>query len=254
MLYCRFQSRGGIGWGLVEEHQVWELSGDYFSPFEKTGRSFPMNDVRFLAPCQPSKIIAVGLNYKEHITEFGRSEVPSEPVLFLKAPTAVIGAEDPIVLPQSAGRVDYEAELGVVIGKKGRHIPEAEALGYTLGFTCVNDVTARELQKKDGQWARAKSYDTFCPVGPWIADGLPPDQLRVEAYVNQKAAQLGHTSGMIFSVPKLIAFISSVMTLLPGDLIATGTPPGVGALKTGDTVQIFVEGVGALRNHVVEET
>jgi 2-keto-4-pentenoate hydratase/2-oxohepta-3-ene-1,7-dioic acid hydratase in catechol pathway len=238
---------------MVEQHEIWELTSDYYSPTERTGRSFPMNDVRFLAPCQPSKIIAVGLNYKDHITEFGRTEVPAEPVLFLKAPTAVIGMDEAIVLPKRAGRVDFEAELGVVIGKKGRHIPENAAMDYALGFTCVNDVTARELQKKDGQWSRAKSYDTFCPIGPWIAEGLPHDHLRVEAYLNQKAMQLGHTNQMIFSVPKLIAFVSSVMTLLPGDIISTGTPKGVGSLKAGDSIQIFVEGVGALRNPVVEE-
>jgi 2-keto-4-pentenoate hydratase/2-oxohepta-3-ene-1,7-dioic acid hydratase in catechol pathway len=253
MLYCRFQSGDVQGWGVVEEHEVLEISGDYFSPYEKTGRSFSINDVRFLAPCQPSKIIAVGLNYKDHITEFGRTEIPSEPVIFLKPPSSVIGPEDSIVIPKGAGRVDYEAELGVVIKKKARRISEADAMEYALGFVCVNDVTARELQKKDGQWTRAKSFDTFAPIGPWIADGLPPQNLRVEAYVNQKAVQLGHTSQMIFSVPKLIAFVTGVMTLFPGDIISTGTPQGVGPLKAGDSVQIFVEGVGMLRNPVVDE-
>jgi len=219
MVYCRFQSGEVSGWGIVEQHEVWELAGDYFSTTEKTGRSFPMNDVRFLAPCDPSKIIAVGLNYKDHIAEFGRTEIPTEPVIFFKAPTAVIGLDDPIVIPKGVGRVDFEAELGVVIKKKARYIPEREAIDYVLGFTCINDVTARELQKKDGQWSRSKSYDTFCPMGPWISEGLPHDQLRVESYLNQKAAQTGHTSQMIFSVPKLIAFISSVMTLLPGDVV-----------------------------------
>lgn len=253
MIACRFQSGEVVAWGVVEDHAVWEIAPDLYSPFEKTGRSFAMNDVRFLAPCDPSKIVAVGLNYKDHITEFGRTETPGEPVLFLKAPSALIGPEEPIILPKGAGRIDFEAELGVVIKKKARHISEAEAMDYVLGFTCVNDVTARELQKKDGQWARAKSFDTFAPVGPWIADGLPHDNLRVESYVNQKAAQQGHTSRMIFSVPKLIAFISQIMTLNPGDLISTGTPAGVGRLLAGDSVSIFVEGVGMLRNSVVDE-
>jgi 2-keto-4-pentenoate hydratase/2-oxohepta-3-ene-1,7-dioic acid hydratase in catechol pathway len=253
MIYCRFQSGGTVGWGVVEEHQVWELSGSYFSACEKTGRAFSLNDVRLLAPCEPSKIVAVGLNYRDHIAEFGRTETPSDPVLFLKPPTAVIGPDDPIVLPGGAGRIDYEAELGIVIKKKGRRIPEAEAMDYVLGLTCVNDVTARELQKKDGQWTRAKSFDTFAPIGPWIADGLPPGNLRVEAYLNQKAVQQGHTGQMIFPVSKLIEFVSSVMTLWPGDVIATGTPKGVGPLEAGDAIEIFVEGVGRLRNPVIEE-
>ena len=253
MIYCRFQSGEVTGWGVVEEHAVWEITPDYFSSFEKTGRSFSMNDVRFLAPCFPSKIIAVGLNYKDHITEFGRTEIPSEPVIFLKPPSAVIYPDDKIVIPKGAGRVDYEAELGVVIRKKGRHIPEAEAMDYVLGFTAVNDVTARELQKKDGQWTRAKSFDTFAPIGPWIADELPAQNLRVEAYVNRKAVQIGHTSKMIFPVATLISYISKVMTLNPGDIISTGTPHGVGPIKAGDTVEVFVEGVGVLRNPVTEE-
>jgi 2-keto-4-pentenoate hydratase/2-oxohepta-3-ene-1,7-dioic acid hydratase in catechol pathway len=254
MLYCRFENAGVASWGVVEDHQVWEVAPDIFSPFERTGRSFGMGDVRFLAPCLPSKIIAVGLNYKDHISEFGRTEIPIEPVLFMKAASALIGPDENIVLPKGVGRVDYEAELAVVIKKKGRNIPENKTADYTLGITCLNDVTARELQKRDGQWARAKSFDTFAPVGPWIADGLPLDKLRVEASLNRKVVQQGHTSQMIFSVPMLISFVSRVMTLLPGDVISTGTPQGVGPLKKGDVVEIFVEGVGILRNSVVEES
>lgn len=253
MLYCRFQSGDVIAWGVVETHEVWEVTPDIFSSFEKTGRSFPMGEVHFLPPCQPSKIIAVGLNYRDHIKEFGRTEIPPEPVVFLKAPSALIGLDEKIVIPKGVGRVDYEAELGVVIRKRGRHIPENEALEYALGFTCVNDVTARDLQKKDVQWARAKSFDTFAPVGPWIADELPPQNLRVEAYVNKRPVQIGHTSQMIFSVAHLISFVSSVMMLFPGDIISTGTPNGVGPLVAGDVVEIFVEGVGILRNSVVAE-
>lgn len=253
MLYCRFQSGDVIGWGVVEQHEVWEITPDIFSPFERTGRSFPMDDVRFLAPCQPSKIVAVGLNYKDHITEFGRTEIPSEPVIFLKATSALVGLNEAIVIPKGVAPVDYEAELGVVISKKGRHIPEEEALDYVLGATCMNDVTARALQKKDSQWARAKSFDTFAPMGPWIADGLPLNNLRIESYLNNKPAQQGHTSQMIFSVPKLVSFISGIMTLVPGDIISTGTPMGVGSLKAGDVIEIFVEGIGKLRNPVIDE-
>ena len=219
-----------------------------------------MNDIRFLPPCVPSKIIAVGLNYAEHIKEFDRTMslpagvvVPKEPLIFFKAPSAVIGLDEPIVLPKDAGRVDFEAELGVVIKERARYVSEADAMKHVLGFTCVNDVSAREFQKQDVQYARAKSCDTFAPVGPWIADELPHNNLRVESYVNRKPAQVGHTSQMIFSVPKLISFISRYMTLLPGDIISTGTPPGVGPLKAGDVIEIFVEGVGILRNSVIAE-
>ena len=162
----------------------------------------------------------------------------------------MIGLDQAIVIPVDVGRVDYEAELGIVIKKTAHHVSELDAADYILGCTALNDVTARELQKKDKQWTRAKSFDTFAPIGPWIADGLPFQNLRVEAYVNQKPVQMGHTSQMIFSVTKLVSFISSVMTLNPGDVIATGTPMGVGPVKAGDIVEIFVEGVGRLRNPV----
>jgi 2-keto-4-pentenoate hydratase/2-oxohepta-3-ene-1,7-dioic acid hydratase in catechol pathway len=253
MVFCRFQSGDIQGWGEVEQHEVWEVAPDIFFSPERTGRSFPMQDVRFLAPCKPSKIIAVGLNYKAHIEEFGRTQIPTEPVIFLKAPSAVIGLNEPIRLPKGITPVDYEAELAVVIGKRGRHIPEAQAMDYVLGCTCLNDVTARALQKQDGQWARAKSFDTFAPIGPWIVEGLPTNDLRVEAYVNNKTVQQGNTRNMIFPVPRLVSFISSVMTLEPGDVISTGTPMGVGPIKDGDVVEIFVEGVGRLRNPVKAE-
>jgi 2-keto-4-pentenoate hydratase/2-oxohepta-3-ene-1,7-dioic acid hydratase in catechol pathway len=250
MLYGRFQTDGGVIWGIVEDHAVWEITPDIFSDFEKTGRSWGMNDIQFLAPTVPSKIVAVGLNYKDHITEFGRTEIPEEPVLFLKPPTSVIGPDAAIVIPAGVGRVDYEAELAVVIKRTARFVTEANALDYVLGCTALNDVTARDLQKKDKQWTRAKGFDTFSPMGPWISDGLPMQNLRVEAYLNQKPVQMGHTSQMIFPVAKLVSFISSVMTLNPGDVISTGTPMGVGPIQAGDMVEIFVEGVGRLRNPV----
>jgi len=253
MIYCRFKTGDETGWGVVEQHEIWEVTPDIFSDFKKTGRSFSLNEVKLLAPVQPSKVIAVGLNYKDHITEFGRSQVPEEPVIFLKAASSVIGLDDPIRIPKGVGAVDYEAELAVVIKKIARHVSEAQAMDHVLGITALNDVTARAIQKKDGQWARAKSFDSFCPIGPWIADGLPPGNLRVEAYLNQKPAQIGHTSQMIFSVPRIVSFVSSVMTLYPGDVISTGTPQGVGPLKAGDVIEIFVEGVGKLRNPVIAE-
>jgi 2-keto-4-pentenoate hydratase/2-oxohepta-3-ene-1,7-dioic acid hydratase in catechol pathway len=250
VIYCRFQTGGGAAYGVIEDHAIWEITPDIFSDFEKTGRSWPMGDVQLLAPCVPSKIVAVGLNYKDHISEFGRTEIPEEPVLFLKPTSSVIGLDAAIVIPAGVGRVDYEAELALVIKKTARHVSEAEALDYVLGCTALNDVTARELQKKDKQWTRSKSYDTFAPIGPWISDGLPYQNLRVEAYLNQKPVQMGHTSQMIFPVTKLVSYISSVMTLNPGDVITTGTPVGVGSLKAGDVIEIFIEGVGRLRNSV----
>lgn len=253
MLYCRFATGADIqGWGIVEHHEVWEVTPDIFSDFQKTGRSFPMNDVRFLAPCIPSKVIGIGLNYKAHVEEFGRTQLPAEPVVFLKAPSAVIGLGDQILLPKGAGKVDYEGELGIVIKKLCRSVSEAEAKDYILGCTCVNDVTARDLQKKDSQWARAKSFDSFCPIGPWIADELPFGNLRVETYLNSKPVQQGHTKNMIFNVEKLVSYVSGIMTLYPGDVISTGTPEGVGPMSHGDIVEVFVEGVGRIRNTVVQ--
>jgi 2-keto-4-pentenoate hydratase/2-oxohepta-3-ene-1,7-dioic acid hydratase in catechol pathway len=253
VLYCRFQSGEIQAWGVVENHEVWEVLPDIFSPMQRTGRSFPLGDVRFLAPCKPSKIVAVGLNYQDHIREFGRTEIPTEPVLFLKAPSALIGPDDPIILPAGVEPVDYEAELAVVIAREARRIPEASAMDYVLGCVCLNDVTARALQKKDSQWARSKSFDSFAPIGPWISDGLPVQNLRVEAYLNNRQVQHSNTDQMIFSVPKLVSYISGIMTLYPGDVISTGTPHGVGPLKAGDVIEIFVEGVGRLRNPVRAE-
>jgi 2-keto-4-pentenoate hydratase/2-oxohepta-3-ene-1,7-dioic acid hydratase in catechol pathway len=250
MIFCRFSAAGSTRWGLLEDHEVFEVTPDIFSDHKKTRRSWPMADVQLLAPTTPSKIVAVGLNYKDHIEEFGRREIPQEPVLFLKPPSSVIGPDAVIRRPPQSQRVDYEAELAVVIKKHADHVSEADASDYILGITALNDVTARDLQKTDKQWTRSKSFDTFCPIGPWICDGLPFQNLRVEAYVNQKQVQAGHTSHMIFSVPRLVSFISSVMTLEPGDVITTGTPVGVGPLQKGDVVEIFVEGVGKLRNTV----
>ena len=254
MLYCRFRIGNECAWGVIENHVVWEITPNPFEEFTKTERSFPLGEVRLLAPVMPSKVVAVGLNYRDHIEEFGRAEVPEEPLLFLKAPSAVIGPEDPIRLPVGVGAVDYEAELAVVIKNETRRISEADALHCVLGITALNDVTARALQKKDGQWTRAKSFDSCCPMGPWIATDLPVQNLRVEAYLNSKPVQMGHTSQMIFPVAYLVSFVSQVMTLYPGDVITTGTPKGVGPLKANDVIEIFVEGVGRLRNPVVEET
>jgi 2-keto-4-pentenoate hydratase/2-oxohepta-3-ene-1,7-dioic acid hydratase in catechol pathway len=200
----------------------------------------------------PGKIICVGRNYREHAKELANA-VPEEPLLFFKPPTAVIGPGEPIVRPRGWERVDFEGELGVVIGKRGRRIAAADALDYVFGYTIVNDVTVRDLQKRDGQWTRAKGFDSFCPVGPVVVPGLDPTQLRIVTKVDGVVKQDAPTSDMLFDVPTIIAVASRVMTLEPGDLIATGTPAGVGPLVPGNVVEITIEGIGTLHNPVVEE-
>ena len=197
----------------------------------------------------PSKIVCVGRNYADHAKELG-NEVPSEPILFLKPPSAVIAHGAKIVLPPQSQRVEHESELAIVIGKEARNVSAARWRDYVQGFTCANDVTARDLQKKDVQFTRGKSFDTFCPLGPWIETDLDPSALRVLARVNGAIRQDGNTRQMIFPPPVLVEFITSIMTLLPGDVILTGTPAGVGPLASGDTVEIEIEGIGTLRNVV----
>ena len=232
------------------------IDGDLFGEFalgEEVARSetpgAPPPGVRLLAPVRPSKIIGVGLNYRDHARETGLP-IPSEPVIFVKPSTAVIGPGDAIELPPGAGRVDYEAELGVVIGRPARRVRRARAMDCVLGYTCVNDVTARDQQARGVQWSHCKGYDTFAPIGPTVAVGLDPSQLAVEARVNGELRQASNTRELVFPVDELIAYISSVMTLLPGDVIATGTPSGIGPLTPGDVVTISVEGVGELSNPV----
>ena len=213
------------------------------------GEVIALEDVELVMPCQPSKIICVGLNYVEHARELNM-KLPNEPIIFLKPPTAALGPGGEIVYPPSSQKVDYEGELAVVIGKRGRSIPADEAGGHILGYTCFNDVTARDLQQKDTQWTRAKSFDTFAPFGPWIAS-IDPASVDIETRLNGRTVQKSNTSDLIFGVPRLIEFISGIMTLEPGDVIATGTPPGVGQLHKGDLVEVEIEGVGTLKNSVV---
>jgi 2-keto-4-pentenoate hydratase/2-oxohepta-3-ene-1,7-dioic acid hydratase in catechol pathway len=233
----------GAGWRLLE--------GEIFGRYQP-GDAIASTGHRLLAPVEPSKIVAVGLNYKDHAAEQNKP-LPAEPMIFIKPSTAVIGPGDPIVLPPGAGRVDHEAEAGIVIGRRASRVTEAEAGDYIFGITCVNDVTARELQRKDVQYTRAKGFDTFAPVGPCIARGLDyggPNGLAVEGLVNGTHRQRSSTRELIFGIHRLVAFVSSVMTLLPGDIISTGTPSGVGPLSAGDTVTVRVEGVGELANPV----
>ncbi len=210
--------------------------------------------VRLLPPCAPTKIVCVGRNYPEHARELG-NEVPTEPLIFLKPPSSLIASGDKIVYPALSERVDYEGELGVVIGKRARRVKREDAMQYVLGYTCVNDVTARDLQRKDGQWTRGKGFDTFCAVGPYLIgrDDVRAADLNVITRVDGSVKQQGSVGDMMFSVDAIIAYVSAFMTLEPGDLIATGTPPGVGPMQPGSTVQVDIEGLGVLENFVVAE-
>ncbi len=255
MRIVRFEMQGRSGYGILEGEQISVL---WDTPYEgglanTTGEVMSLPEVTLLAPCQPSKIIALGLNYRDHAAEIGHP-LPTEPLIFMKPSTAVIGPDEDIIYPAMSRRVDYEAELAVVIGKPCRHVQEAEFRNYVLGYTCINDVTARDLQQKDGQFTRSKSFDTFAPLGPWIETEIAdPDNLTVEAFLNGKRRQHSSTRNLVFPVATLVAFISRIMTLLPGDVIATGTPAGIGPMAPGDLVEIRVEGIGALQNRLVPE-
>jgi len=252
MKLVRFQVQGRTASGILNNDEIAELDGGYFSPFKTLATCHPRSRVKLLAPCSPSKIVAVGLNYQDHARELAMA-LSETPIVFLKPPTTIIGPDDAILYPGMSVQVDYEAELGVVIRERARNIRPEEALGHVLGYTCANDVTARDLQKKDGQWTRAKSFDTFCPIGPWIETDLSPDDLLIESYLNGEQRQSSRTSQFIFNVPYLVSFISQIMTLYPGDLIITGTPPGVGPMKPGDEIEVRIEGIGSLKNRVAAE-
>ncbi len=253
MRLVRFDQQGRCGYGVLKEEKVFPIWENPFTGIIETGETLTLGELTLLAPCEPSKIIALGLNYHDHAAEFGR-QAPEEPLIFMKPSTAVIGPGADIVYPRMSRRVDYEAELAVVMGKTARRVSEANALDYVLGYTCFNDVTARDLQKKDGLFTRAKGFDTFAALGPWIETEIDdPDNLMVEAYLNGEPRQHASTNNMVFGVRRLIAFISEIMTLLPGDVIATGTPAGVGPMRPGDEVEIRVEKIGSLHNQVVAE-
>jgi 2-keto-4-pentenoate hydratase/2-oxohepta-3-ene-1,7-dioic acid hydratase in catechol pathway len=251
MKLCRYNYQGKIGCGRLEGSLIHTYGGDLTGALTPAGPVLRLGEVQLLPPVLPGKIIGIGKNYAAHAREMGGAPPDEDPLIFLKAPSAVIGPDEVIVLPAVSQRVDHEAELGVVIGRRARDLrPEEDPLHYVLGYVCVNDVTARDLQSKDVQFTRAKSFDTFCPFGPWIETGLDPSRVMVTGRVNGKVRQQACTSDMIFPVPRLIRFLAGIMTLMPGDLIATGTPAGVGPLASGDVVEVEVEGIGVLRNSV----
>jgi 2-keto-4-pentenoate hydratase/2-oxohepta-3-ene-1,7-dioic acid hydratase in catechol pathway len=247
----RINAGAGPEYVIERDGEVRKLVGDVFGEWREGVRlESGLEGARILAPVLPSKIVAVGLNYRAHAAEQGKPQ-PAEPLIFIKPSTTVIGAGDPIRIPPEVGRVDYEAEAGIVIGRRASRVREEDALDVILGVTCVNDVTARELQKKVGHYTRPKGFDTFAPVGPAIGLGLDFSNLAVRCRVNGTVRQDSSTRDLIFQVPALVVFISAIMTLLPGDIISTGTPAGIGPLAPGDTVGIEVEGVGELVNPVV---
>src|SRR5712664_4237850 len=257
MKICRYVKREASGtdspsprYGMIEGENVIELSGPPWSTWTRGSRSSRLSEVRLLAPVEPSKIVCIGRNYAAHAAELG-NEVPKEPLMFLKPPSSIIGPDEAIVLTKYAQRVEHEGELALVMGRRCSQLSDADdALSFVMGYTCLNDVTARDLQKSDVQFTRAKGFDTFCPVGPHIESELPPEDLLVEALVNGQLRQSGRTSLMIFPPAFLVRWISRMMTLEPGDLIATGTPAGVGPIAHGDAVDVRVGGIGVLRNPV----
>jgi 2-keto-4-pentenoate hydratase/2-oxohepta-3-ene-1,7-dioic acid hydratase in catechol pathway len=248
---CRVAVDDELHYGVIEGEAVALLSSHPFGPFEPEGRVLPLADVRLVAPVLPSKIIAVGRNYAEHAREMG-GDVPPSPLIFLKPNTSVIGPGEPILLPWQSEQVEHEAELAVVIGRLCRDVPEERVAEVVLGFTCANDVTARDLQRTDGQWGRAKGFDSFCPIGPWIETSVDLDEADITCLVNGELRQAGSTGDMVHDVTTLVSWISSVMTLLPGDVILTGTPAGVGPLVAGDEVSVSIDGIGTLTNPVID--
>jgi 2-keto-4-pentenoate hydratase/2-oxohepta-3-ene-1,7-dioic acid hydratase in catechol pathway len=260
MRIARFVHAGGMSFGVVEGEPgapvealtVAEIEGHPFGTVRFTGQRWALPDVRLLSPILPSKVIGIGRNYADHAAEHGAS-VPSEPLIFLKPSTAVIGPHEPIRLPVQSKQVEHEAELAVVIGAPGaRRVDRVGARAAIFGYTCGNDVTARDLQRGDGQWTRAKGFDSFCPLGPWIVTDHEVSDVEVRCEVNEEVRQLGRTKDLVFDVPTLVSYVSHVMTLLPGDVILTGTPAGVGPLAPNDVVTVSIEGIGVLANRVAE--
>lgn len=253
MRFIRYQNgKDAPRYGWVLEDRVGLLEGSPYQEYRRLEATVSLDMVRLLAPVEPSKIICVGRNYVAHAQEHG-SEVPEMPLLFLKPPTSVIGPGETILLPPQSVNVEHEAELVVVIGKRGRWIQPENALEYVLGYTVGNDVTARDLQRRDEQWTRGKGFDTFCPLGPWIETDFDPSDAMVTCHVNGEMRQMASTRDMVFSVRQIVAFTSTIMTLLPGDILMTGTPAGVGPLTNGDIVEVSIEGIGKLSNPVASE-
>ena len=249
MKIVRYKKEREIKTGILNGDQIKVIDGDITGEYNINIAYENLDEVELMTPCQPGKIVCVGLNYRDHAEELDM-ELPEEPIIFLKPASAVTGPNSEIKYPAMAGQVDYEAELGIVIKDQIKDITPEEAENHILGYTCFNDVTARDLQSKDGQWTRAKSFDSFAPIGPVIETDLEVDDLEVELYKNGELKQKSTTQQMIFSVPEIVSFVSQIMTLNPEDVIATGTPPGVGEMKRGDQVEVVIEEIGSLKNNL----
>lgn len=250
MKYVRLLANDSVRYGILEDEAIRLIDAAPFDAFHLTDETIRLTEARLLAPTPFSKAICIGLNYRDHSEELGLP-IPTDPVVFLKPSTTILGPGAEIVKPAMCSRLDYEAELAVVIKKQARFVPVDEAQSYILGYSCANDVTARDLQPKTGQWTVAKGFDTFCPYGPFISDEVDPSNLNVESRVNGERKQFSNTRHLIFSVPVLVSYLSRVMTLLPGDIILTGTPGGIGPMERGDTVEIIIEGLGTLQNPII---
>jgi len=247
-----FSKQEAPEYGWIYENKIGPIEGNIFGEYQREEAIIPLEKVHLFHPVVPGKIVCIGRNYAAHAAEH-QAEVPEYPLIFLKPPTSVIGPGDAIILPPQSNKVEHEAELAVVIGKRGRWLQLEEAMSIVFGYTIANDVTARDLQYKDGQWTRGKGFDTFCPLGPWIDTEFDPSDSMLTSHVNEELRQMAPTRDMVFSIPELIVYITSIMTLVPGDLILTGTPSGVGALTAGDEVAIRIERLGELRNPVKVE-
>ena len=251
MKIVRYTANGGARLGILEGDEVREAKGELFGDLAVGAKVAPVGELTLLPPVAPGKILAIGLNYALHAAE-SNMPIPKFPIVFMKPPSALVGQGDAIVLPNATDRIDYEAELGVVIGRRCRHVKAGEEHSVILGYTCGNDVSDRDVQMgRSGQWIEGKAFDTFCPLGPVLTTGLDASNLSIKAHLNGKTVQDSNTNDLIFDVPALIRHITAVMTLEPGDVIITGTPAGVGPLKAGDVIEIEIEGIGTLRNPVI---
>lgn len=250
MKYVRIELQDGPRWGVVKDEMVLTLSKAPYEGVEYDGGSVPLAECRLLAPCEPTKIVCVGKNYAEHAREMG-GEAPGFPVLFLKGLNTLNRHDGAVRKPGFVSRLDYEGELAVVISRRAKDVKVSDFADYVLGYTCLNDVTARDIQQHDGQWTRGKSMDGFCPVGPWVVSDLEPEQLALETRLNGRVVQQGNTANFITDLPKLLEFITESMTLEPGDVVATGTPAGIGPMVPGDTVEVEIEGIGVLKNQII---
>lgn len=250
MKYVKIERNGQPCWGVVKEDTVHTLKGDPYKTLEYDGGSYELSSCKLLAPCDATKVVCVGKNYAEHAREMG-GEAPGFPVLFIKAPNTINAPEGAVHAPGFVSRLDYEGELAVVIKRRAKDVKAKDFADYVLGYTCLNDVTARDIQQHDGQWSRGKSMDGFCPVGPWVVSELDPGALALTTRLNGKTVQQGNTADFITAVPQLIEFITAAMTLEPGDVIATGTPAGIGPMVPGDAVEVEIEGIGVLKNQII---